>query len=307
MNRPALTLVRNDDLHVLETIQELLPSLRKSEQKVAQIVLADPDAAVSATVASLSRAAGVSEPTVMRFCEAIGCDGFQGFKLMLARGIAFGMHTPHSVIAPHDGPKAVTDKIFQYTLASLDRARRKLDPAQVALAIEILAAARKIEFFGFGASGIVAQDAQQKFPLFGKPCIATIDSHQQYMAALTMEPGDVLVAISNTGETEAILQCVEAARGRGAKVIGITGQREGSLARLCDAVLVVETHENTNVYTPTTSRLGALVIVDILSTGLALRLDQGHAHRFGEMKRELARMRGSLGSRRVRKPRREQG
>ena len=299
MTRPVLALIPTEaDSHVLETIQEMLPRLRRSEQKVAEIVLADPDAAVNATVALLARAAGVSEPTVMRFCEAIGCDGFQGFKIGLARGIAFGMHTPHSVISPHDGPRAVTDKIFQYTLASLDRARRKLDPAQVALAIDILAAARKIEFFGFGASGIVAQDAQQKFPLFGKPCIATIDSHQQYMAALTMEADDVLVAISNTGETEAILQCVEAARQRGAKVIGITGQRDGSLARLCDAVLVVETHENTNVFTPTTSRLGALVIIDILSTGLALRLDQGHAQRFGEMKRELARMRGSLDSRR---------
>ena len=166
----------------------------------------------------------------------------------------------------------------------------------MAKAIEILAGARKIDFFGFGASAIVALDAQQKFPLFGKPCIATINSHQQYMTALTMEPDDVLVAISNTGETEAILQCVEAARLRGAKVIGITGQKSSTLARYCDALLVVETHENTNVYTPTTSRLGALVIVDILSTGLALRLDQGHAQRFEEMKRELARMRGSLKS-----------
>jgi RpiR family transcriptional regulator, carbohydrate utilization regulator len=307
MSKPSLTLVRGDfRVNVIEVIQELLPKLRKSEQKVAQVVLTDPDAAVNTTVASMAALAGVSEPTVMRFCEGIGCDGFQGFKLDLARGIAFGMHTPHSVIAPNDGPAEVTDKIFQYTLASLDRARRKLDPAQLALAIEILAGARKIEFFGFGASAIVAQDAQQKFPLFGKPCIATIDSHQQYMAALTMEADDVLVAISNTGETEAILQCVEAAHERGAKVICITGQRGSNLAEMCDAVLVVETHENTNVYTPTTSRLGALVIVDILSTGLALRLDQGHAHRFGEMKRELARMRGSLDGRRKARRQREQ-
>ena len=307
MSKPNLTLVRGDfRVNVIEVIQELLPKLRKSEQKVAQVVLTDPDAAVNATVASMAALAGVSEPTVMRFCEGIGCDGFQGFKIDLARGIAFGMHTPHSVIAPHDGPAEVTDKIFQYTLASLDRARRKLDPAQLALAIEILAGARKIEFFGFGASAIVAQDAQQKFPLFGKPCIATVDSHQQYMAALTMEADDVLVAISNTGETEAILQCVEAAHERGAKVIGITGQRGSNLAKMCDAILVVETHENTNVYTPTTSRLGALVIVDILSTGLALRLDQGHAHRFGEMKRELARMRGSLDSRRKARRQRKQ-
>ena len=282
---------------LVETIQERLPQMRKSEQKVARAVLADPDLAVNSTVAAVARSAGVSEPTVMRFCEAIGCDGFQEFKLSLARGRAFAMHA-HSVISPEDGPREVTDKVFQYTLASLDRARRKLDPEHVARAIEILAGARKIDFFGFGASGIVAQDAQQKFPLFGKPCIATIDSHQQYMTALTVEPGDVLVAISNTGETEAILQCVEAARLRGAKIIGITGRRSGSLARYCDAVLVVETHENTNVYTPTTSRLGALVIIDILSTGLALRLDQGHAQRFGEMKRALARMRGSLESKR---------
>ncbi len=302
MTKPKLSIVRDDPgLHVLERVQGMLPHLRKSDRKVAEVVLADPDSAVNMTVASLARAAGVSEPTVMRFCDAIGCDGFQGFKLALAREIAFGMHRPHSVISPDDGPAEVTDKIFQYTLASLDRARRKLDPRQISLAIDLLAAARKIEFFGFGASGIVAQDAQQKFPLFGKPCIATIDSHQQFMAALTMEPGDVLVAISNTGETEAILQCVEAARERGARVIGITGQRASSLARICDAYLVVETHENTNVFTPTTSRLGALVIIDILSTGLALRLDQGHAHRFGEMKRELARMRGSLGSRRLKK------
>jgi RpiR family transcriptional regulator, carbohydrate utilization regulator len=289
---------RNRDL--IETIQDRMPAMRKSERKVAEVVLGDPDATVNSTVAMLAKAAGVSEPTVMRFCEATGCGGFQEFKLALARGRAFAMHA-HSVIAPHDGPREVTDKIFQYTLASLDRARRRLDPAEVAKAIEILAAARKIDFFGFGASGIVAQDAQQKFPLFGKPCVATIDSHQQYMAALTMVPGDVLVAISNTGETEAILQCVETARSRGAKVIGITGQRASSLARFCDAVLIVETHENTNVYTPTTSRLGALVIVDILSTGLALRLDQGHAQRFEDMKRELARMRGSLESKLRRK------
>lgn len=283
------------DRDVIEIIRERMAHLRKSERKVAEVVLADPDAVMNGTVATLARGAGVSDPTVIRFCEAIGCDGFQDFRIAIARGRAFALHA-HSVISADDGPGEVIGKIFQYTLASLDRARRKLNPAEVEKAIDILAKARKIDFFGFGASAVVALDAQQKFPLFGKPCIATIDSHQQYMTALTMEPDDVLVAISNTGETEAILQCVEAAKLRGAKVVGITGQRSSTLARYCDAVLVVETHENTNVYTPTTSRLGALVIIDILSTGLALRLDQGHAQRFEEMKRELARMRGSLES-----------
>ncbi len=296
MSRPGIDAHASPpDRDVIEIIRERMAQLRKSERKVAEVVLADPDGVMNGTVATLARGAGVSDPTVIRFCEAIGCDGFQDFRIAIARGRAFALHA-HSVISADDGPREVIGKIFQYTLASLDRARRKLNPAEVEKAIDILARARKIDFFGFGASAVVAIDAQQKFPLFGKPCIATIDSHQQYMTALTMEPDDVLVAISNTGETEAILQCVEAAKLRGAKVVGITGQRSSTLARHCDAVLVVETHENTNVYTPTTSRLGALVIIDILSTGLALRLDQGHAQRFEEMKRELARMRGSLES-----------
>jgi len=296
MTRPGIDVqTKPPDRDVIEIIGERMTHLRKSERKVAEVVLADPDAVMNGTVATLARSAGVSDPTVIRFCEAIGCDGFQDFRIAIAQGRAFALHA-HSVISADDGPGDVIGKIFQYTIASLDRARRKLNPAEVEKAIDLLAKARKIDFFGFGASAVVALDAQQKFPLFGKPCIATVDLHQQYMTALTMEPDDVLVAISNTGETEAILQCVEAAKLRGAKVVGITGQRGSTLARYCDAVLVVETHENTNVYTPTTSRLGALVVIDILSTGLALRLDQGHAHRFGEMKRELARMRGSLES-----------
>jgi len=65
--------------------------------------------------------------------------------------------------------------------------------------------ARRIDFFGFGASGIIALDAQQKFPLFGVPCLAHTDSHQQFTAAAMTQPGDVAVAIPNTGNTIAII------------------------------------------------------------------------------------------------------
>jgi len=282
------------DRDLAAVIAARMTALRKSERKVAAAVLADPDAAIGGTVADLASAAGVSDPTVIRFCEAIDCDGFQDFRIALARGRALALHA-HAAIVRDDGPEDVIGKVFQHTIASLDRAWRRLDPAAVGKAIDFLAAAAKIEFFGFGASAIVALDAQQKFPLFGRPCIATIDAHQQYMAALTMAPDDALVAISNTGETAMIVACVHAARERGARVVAITGAGDSALARAADAVLVVETHENTNAYTPTTSRLAALVIIDILSTGLALRLGPAEAERIAAMKLSLARMRGSDG------------
>lgn len=278
--------------NVLELILIRLDDLRKSDRRVAELILADPQAALTATVAETARQAGVSEPTVMRFCAALGCEGFQDFKLRLAHSMALGMPATQSVLDANDTPQALTDKVFDYTMTSLDWARSQLDHEAVAQAIEILADAHRIEFFGFGASWIVAADAQQKFPLFGVPCLVHTDSHQQFIAASMMREGDVAVAISNTGQTTAVLEVMAAARDSGATVIGISGRAAPSMKRLCDLLLVVETLENTDIYTPTISRLAALVLIDVLSVGVALRRGDGHQARIARMKRRLSAMRG---------------
>jgi len=133
-------------------------------------------------------------------------------------------------------------------------------------------------------------DAQQKFPLFGVPCLAHTDSHQQFIAAAMMRPGEVAVAISNTGNTVAIIDIAKVARKNGATVIGISGS-DSPLIRNCDVGLIVETLENTDIYTPTISRIAGLVIIDILATGVALRRDAAHDAKLSRMKRQLAAMR----------------
>jgi RpiR family carbohydrate utilization transcriptional regulator len=276
--------------NILEVIRNSHAALRKSERKVADLVLADPQRVLGGTLADTAAEADVSQPTVIRFCNALGCAGYQDFKLRLAHGLALGTPATHSVLLPTDTPSAVVEKIFDYTITSLDWARRNLDAAAMAAAIEVLERARSIEFFGFGASGIVARDAQQKFPLFGVPCGAQLDSHQQIMSASVMREGDVAVVISNTGRTRSLIEIADVARESGATVIGITGART-PLAAHCDIALVVETLENTNVYTPTISRIAALVVVDILSTAVALRRNDGDAARFNLMKRHLNSLR----------------
>lgn len=272
--------------NILEAIRASLPALRKSDTKVAKLVLAEPTRVLEATVAEVADLAGVSQPTVIRFCVAIGFSGFPEFKIRLAQGLALGTSATHSVISDSDDLDAVATKIFEYTLTSLDEARRHLDPRALADAVDALAAARSIEFFGFGASGLVAQDGQQKFPLFGIPCRAQSDSHQQIMAASMMTPGDVAVVVSNTGRTLQLVEAARIAQENGATVIGLVGA-EGPISELCAIVLLVLTHDNTNVYTPTTSRIAALVVIDILSTAVALRRDAGHIERLQHMKRGL--------------------
>lgn len=276
--------------NVIEVVRLMLPDLRKSDRKVAEVVLADPKRILSATIAETAALAGVSQPTVIRFSTAVGCTGFPDLKLRLAQSLAFGTPATHSVLLDTDTPETVAEKIFDYTMTSLDWARNHLDKAALQSAIDILAAARSIEFFGFGASGIVAHDAQQKFPLFGVPCGAQGDSHQQVMIASMMRPDDVAVLISNTGTTRSIIEVAEIVRESGAKVIGLIGS-DSALVGHCDVPILIETLDNTNVYTPTTSRIAALVVVDILSTSVALKRSADHQQRVAAMKQRLQKFR----------------
>jgi RpiR family carbohydrate utilization transcriptional regulator len=276
--------------NILEVTSSLREELRKSDQKVADLVLQNPGSVLNATLAKTARRAGVSEPTVVRFCVAIGCHGFQDFKLRLARSLALGMPATHSVLRADDSASTIVEKIFDYTMNTLNWARRRLDKEALVRAIDALETAKRIEFFGFGASGILALDAQQKFPLFGVPCLAHTDSHQQFIAAAMMGPGDVAVAFSNTGETVAMIDIARTARENGATVIGISGS-DSPLLRQCDIGLIVETLENTDMYTPTISRIAGLVIIDTLATSVALRRDAAHDSKLARMKRQLAAMR----------------
>lgn len=277
--------------NILEVIRTRRPELRKSDRKVADVLLADPRMIMNATIAETAQVAKVSQPTVIRFCTAVGCSGFQELKIRLAHALALGTPATHSVLQDTDPAEVVVEKIFDYTITSLDWAHHHLDKAALNTAIEMLLKAKAIEFFGFGASGIVAADAQQKFPLFGVPCGAQNDSHQQIMVASMLRRGDVAVVISNTGRTRSITEIARTARESGAQVIGLTGSADSPLVDYCDVTLVVETLDNTNIFTPTISRIAALVVVDVLSTAVALRRGTPHMQRFTRMKRVLNNLR----------------
>lgn len=246
------------------------------------------------TLAAAAGAIGVSEPTVIRFCASMGFAGFQDFRLEMARFLALGVPATHSAIEESDTLPTIVTKIFDHTISSLDHTRRSFDPGSVEHAIELIAAARRLHFFGYGASSIIAEDAGQKAALFGKPCSAVADPHQQFMAAATADADDLFVLISHTGRTVPLAEIAEEARANGARVIAITGSPSGPIAEASDAAIVTATLEDTDVYTPTISRIAALVVIDILATTTAMKNgDVDLAHLRG-MKQKLAAFRSTL-------------
>ncbi len=280
-------------INILQKISKSRASLSKSELKVADVVLADPNTTIRSSIASLARSAEVSEPTVNRFCRSLDCSGFPDFKLRVAQSLANGTPYVNSNVEPHDTVEDFAVKIFEMTMASLEDARSNLDFKLIGRAVDALAQAKKIEFYGLGASASVAMDAQHKFFRLNTPTVAYTDIMMQRMSAASTSRGDCIVIISYTGRTIATIEAARLAREAGATVIGITNPNS-MLASGCNIVLGVETAEDTDVYTPAISRLVHLTIVDVLATGVTLR-------RGPEFLDHLKRVKNSLVDTRYRK------
>ena len=254
---------------------------------MAESALAEPKWFVHAAVAEIAERAQVSQPTVIRFCRSLGYKGLPEFKLALSASLGHeGMPYVHEELNADDDMGSVVEKVLGNAAASILGARRFLKEAELETAVAMLGRARRIEFYGVGNSGIVAQDAQHKFFRFGISTVAYVDTHIQLMAASVLSNRDVLVVISNSGSSIELLDAVSIAKENGASVIAVT-RSESPLAQLADCVLSIAPQENSELYTPMVSRLLQLAVIDILTIGLALRLGETASLQLQKGKRSI--------------------
>jgi RpiR family carbohydrate utilization transcriptional regulator len=262
---------------MLERIRASLPSLAPAEQRVGQLVLGDPRSFALMPVSELAVLAHVSKPTVVRFCRSVCYDGLSDFKRKLAGSVREGVPYIHRSVDADDNTHDIMVKVIDHTMAALQQYRHDASVSAVAIAraVDALLLAynggRRIMFFGVGNSGVVAQDAQHKFFRMGINSAAFSDGHMQVMSASLLGPGDCVLLISNSGCTRDLMDSTDIARKNGATTIVITAS--GSpLASVGDIHLAADHPEGFEHYSPMVSRLLHLMIIDILTTGVALRL-----------------------------------
>ena len=260
---------------MLERIKASLPSLAPAEQRVARLVLADPRAFASLPITELAHRSHVSKPTVVRFCRSVGYDGLSDFKLKLAGSVSEGVPFIHRSVDVDDKTGDVMVKVIDNTVAAFLKYRNDASPVAIEKAVVVLLAAyntgKRIEFFGAGNSGIVAQDAQHKFFRLGIQSIAYSDGHMQVMSASLLGPGDCVVVISNSGRTRDLMDACDIARKNGATTIVITAAAS-PLAAAGNIHLAADHPEGYDRYSPMVSRLLHLMIIDVLATCVALRI-----------------------------------
>ncbi len=267
-------------------IQQTLPQLSRAEKQVAEWVVAHPKEAAGATLAQVSRECGTSEPTVVRFCRRVGLSGFRELGLRLTEALSSPTSYVHRDVSPDDSSSDAGIKVMDASIQALIEMRSQLSSMPIDETVAVMSNARQIAFAGLGASGHVARDACHKFFRLGIPCSSLTDTPVILQFAAIAEAEDVLVLLSHTGRWAEFARAATLARERGATVIAITNP-DSQLAKNCSLLFPCRVIEDTSVYTPMSSRLAQLALLDAIHVALALANGTSAVDRLRQSKNAL--------------------
>lgn len=242
--------------------------LSAMEKRLAEYVLADVNRAADASITEIAGGAGVSPPTVTRFCRRLGCASFSDFKVQLARSAYVGLRylKPEAVTAT---PAEVAEDIVTKAQNALFQAHRALDLAAVERAVGLISGAQMIHAFGSGGnSSMIANEVQNRLFRLGCRISASNDHGMNLMLAAAAGPGTVVFGSSFTGRNDELVRCFGLLRERGIPTIALT-QSNSPVAGAADVVLAVDLPEGQNIFRASSTRYAFLAVVDILANLVA--------------------------------------
>ncbi len=256
-------------------VRALMPNLAPAEQRVAAAVVDDPAATAAKTISDLAAQCRTSGATVIRFCRAVGLDGYPELRLALAAAAqaanADGERAVGSDIGPHDSLSEIIKKITYADAKAVEETGAQLQPEPLAAVVDVVVKARRVDIYGVGASAFVAMDLQQKLHRIGHVVYAWPDPHSAVTSAALLGPQDVAIGISHTGTTEDTIASLAEARRQRAVTVAITNFPGSRIASVADHVLTTAARETTFRSGAMASRIAALTVVDCLFVAVAQR------------------------------------
>lgn len=265
----------------MTALRSILPDLPPAERRVADDILAWPADIVYLSISDLAARAGTSQATVVRLCQRAGFAGYPEMRLALAtqvgRNIARGpgSRIVGTDVAADDPLADIVAKVGLADGAAISDTVEQLDLETLARVTAAVAAARRVEIYGIGASGLVALDLEYKLRRIGLPATASVDGHLALTSSAVLTSDDLAVGISHSGETLDVVEPLAEAGAHGATTVGITNFSRSSLARTADLVLTTAAHESLFRVGAMASRTAQLAVVDCLYLAVAQRDYEG--------------------------------
>lgn len=251
-------------------INSYMEQLKPAEKKVAKYILDNREEVIHLSITMLAKKTGVSEATVVKFCQHIGYSGYQELKIMLAQANKKGTREHiYGEIEAEDEVSEIINKIFQIYDQSLQNTKKLLLEENLDKAVSAIIKAERVFFFGFGASGIVAEDSELKFKRINYNAEALIDNHKQKTIASLLSDDDLVVAISDSGRTKELIESLKVAKKAGAKIMAISSNMGSPVTEIADIVLLTSSEETTFRGSALASRMAQLAVIDVLFLGVA--------------------------------------
>ena len=288
----------SDSGDILPRLEGMMDSMTRSEVRIAKQILAAPDDFVRSSVRSVAADLGVSEPTILRFCRAIGCEGFKDLKFRLIQELALSQAISDRAgratkATGATGAGAVDkdpddDRVFDTIIEALTRTRATLVYKDLLASAQAIAKAGRVVVYGIGgSSAALASEAHNRLFRLNVPVMVFTDGYTQRMSAAILAEGDVALFISSTGRPRELQESLELAKYCKATCIAIT-DKETPLGRDADICLHVGlAASGVEEIQPNPMRFAQLFVIDRLAYGVAAILGE-RAHL------ALRKMRGSV-------------
>lgn len=257
---------------ITQQIKRLYCNLTTAERKIATYVIESPQEVTGLTVHQLAEKCGVASSAVIRFCKTIQLQGFSELKLELARELGSKREEQKNTLpaVEHEsGTEGVVRKVFQAGMDTLQDTLDKLDFSKIEKMSEVLVNAKHIFIFGLGTSSTVVLDAQYRLSQLGLWATACTDILLMGVTGANLEQGDVVLAISHSGRTKAVVDAVRLAKKKGATVLAITSFTDSFLYKESDVAATVFADEVTYPVEAVSARVAHICMVDSLAMLLA--------------------------------------
>ncbi|AJY48183.1 MurR/RpiR family transcriptional regulator [Martelella endophytica] len=273
-------------MDIYMVLQEERDQFSQAEKRICDILLNDSEFAVNASIVELAERAGVSPPTVTRFCRRLSCQNFADFKVQLAKTAYVGVRYLNPE-ARSSGAEDVAADVVTKAQNALFLMHRSLDLQSVETAARMLVEAEMIYAFGSGGnSSMIAAELQNRLFRLGKRITTSADHSMQLMLTAAAGPKDVIIGSSFSGRNHELARTLDIAGKAGIATIALT-QSGSTVASAAGVVIGVDLPEGENIYRPTSTRFAYLALIDILANLVAYLSREQSAPTLRNIKKQL--------------------
>lgn len=246
-------------------------SLKKAERRAADLLLEQPEFLANASIAEAAKAAGCSEPTLIRLAKRLDYEGYSDLKRNLGKPNNERAFWFHEGIKAGDTFDDTIEKLYRCAVQGLQDTFSVIDRDGLDRTVDMILNTRVCITYGVGDSAIMARFLQYNLVKMGLMCLFSEDVDFTASTAFHLRKGDAFFAISHSGMSDSTIRMAGRAKMCGANVICITNYPNSPLAKLSDETLLTAVFTEHQYSVNASKRIAEMCILEVIIANIILR------------------------------------